>query len=404
MEVLHEIQIETPHTQRYVYIVFNNQNRSYQDYVSADLGSGTIDMPLLKIEYNVDDFTNLKSFQLTGWNSNTHDVIHSLRVDVSAGILFKNLRPYLKLSKHITAKPIGIRDGPVRATALLDVKAKWRGIPLYKTTISVNFYPYSINLPTRFVRESADTLKRFLFLLKQPRIQWALTLHGPTGSHFQFESDRLPGNWFFMQMNSPHHYSNLFFNNTLPPAKEGLISKLLTGSQFDFSIKQIEQQHHLFYGAFTGFPKEAYALNKAIESLKLSEARNLQEIFSKILDQADHSSIKKIDQIFEGTRQSAGVATLQHQIMADLNRIGLQGVARNQLPQLLKNLPNNSFSIVEIIEAIQNNAHINQIDLTKIFYQPLENTLWLIPSAYPFEPNQLSSQLIQGTNINVKNL
>ena len=417
-KILQEIKIQTPEP-CYVYLVENNNQRSSINYLRTSLKKGTLQTPALFLKFNPKNLADIQQAALRQGDGYSKNLLAKLELSASAGILSSLFTTHLSLKDNIEAKPIGVKEGPVRSTFLLRTTIKWIGIPFYHSDFSINFYPYSIKMPSRFASDSLGTLSRFIFLLKNPQAKFNIYLTNLNQGHFHFDSlqnptaycaangrmgpveqqvnaHRLPGDWIYFQNPS----LQALYSNRLPLTENGVFDAFLKGAQFRLTYNNIAPNQARFSVELEGLPKLALKLLPSLSKLQLGSEGHLQKFIDVLLAEQNQRRRHELDEVikaaFAQLRKDQGIRSptaLARLLIADVNKIGISGIDRQTFNQLIHETfarmnKLDDFSIKNQLGDFARLAQQRGIDLTQVSYRAIDNTVWFPPK--PISPSQLS--------------
>lgn len=442
--VLGEIKLETEgHDERYVYLVEGNYERCQSDYVKADLKKGQIETTLIKISYNPQNFLDMSELILksgTDWGQN---IVDNIYVKLSTGLLSENLRFNLDTHKNIKIIPVGVKDGPVRATVLFKGRINYFGMPTpFKTYVNVNFYEQAFKVPSRFTMDSLNTVKYFINFIKRPRIEVAVDMHNLTGGKLSFDNvyspnspekmgvvdnkisgheirmrqQRLPGKWIYFDSNKGW---NVFFSNEMNIKTGGLFDECLDGLRINFVYEDnlsSVTQYEKYPGAeprlgvvLEGIPYEAVDMITSVRKMDFSDVKNLGELIYQLDLMGREGKLKEFDvaanNIVDKLKRKGKVKNKEDLIemfLSDLNQINfnVEGVSRKDINDLIRKA-----LVIELCDDVSNiscGKIINRgialaekkgINLGGLRYVVSDSTLWIPDATGPGGPDEFYRQV-----------
>ncbi|EKF75616.1 hypothetical protein A11A3_02067 [Alcanivorax hongdengensis A-11-3] len=436
--IVEEIRLDSPRNQpRYIYLVRNNPARSRADYVQANLEEGWVQSTLMHMDYNPKDFTEIDKMYPRLGPHKDQSVFDNLYVNISTGILNQNLRVDLDTRKNIKATPVAVHDGPVRASMLVKARIWYAFMPtFFSQKFQVDFYEQSVTIPSRFAIGSMRVLKFFLMFLRDPRIHFALDLHNMDGARVTFQTvygqkrygvvdgkmspfeqtmtrTRLPGDWVYMDSNQGWE---MFFSNHMPVVPGGLFDSFLSGLRMNMFYQddpKATTDYERFAGASPrlgfeseGLPRTAISLMGAIPRLDYADMDSLGEAIVALAAADKDGKFRKYDAIVNEhltEMMKAGQITTVDQLadafIADLDRMNFTGIPRATFNQLIHQ------AIVDTTPAV-NQVHHGKvlarmvelakqqgIDITRLRYATMDNTLWFPAWVGPGGPEDFQWQV-----------
>jgi hypothetical protein len=419
-KIVAEIELVLPNREkRWAYLIENSQCELAADYVKADLPTGRIETTSLLMQYDPANFARVQSITSTLVEPSSGNLLNTLQLTVGAGLVINKLHMQLSLDKNIKAIPIAVHDGSVRASVLLKTQVEMMGMTLYTNFLTVNYYPYSINLPTRFAVNSAQEIRYFLFLLKQPRIDFSLTSHAFQKGYIQFaalpdrvfniphqsvnpnvftlSSKSLPGDWLNLQSKQG---LKVFFYNPLASSNEGVQRYFLQGTQYHLRYKT--NQESVEIGAqLMGLPTSAMDFLAALHNFKIKQVKDFNDALTQLITSQNQNAFKQVDKVIQKIinqlkqqGEPLNVQVLADKIIADISEMGIRGIDTDHLRILIHHtLATQSlehFSFRSLLIALKSQAKLLAIDLSKLTYYPIDNTLWVLPKSNNFVPSELN--------------
>lgn len=437
--ILREIRLDSPRNRpRYAYLVRGNPERSDADYVGADLEQGRIESTVMEMEYNPKNFINVEHAASRIGPYHGENVFDDARVEISTGLLNKNLRVGLDTEDNIRVQPVAIKDGPVRVNMLMKTRIWYLYLPtFFSRQFNLHFYEQAVRVPSRFAIDSVRTLKLFMMFLREPRIEFTMDFHNLEGAEVTFDSvheegkagyvngemsdfeqrmreKRLPGDWLFMDSNKGWQ---LFFSNHLPVERNGLFDAFLEGMEMRMIYednRDSERDGERYPGAMprfglssTGLPRTALKLMNTVPKLEFSDMDSLGEglvALEKAAREddalADYDAVvnEVLQELYEQERIN-NVEELADMFLADLDRMNFKGIPREQFNALIRdsihaavNHParvDHGAVLTDMLRLAEQRA----IDIRAIRYATMDNTLWFPDWVGPGGPTDFHRQV-----------
>lgn len=428
-QILEVLQVGLPEKKSsVVYLVLDNAARASQQYVATDLEKGFLETDSLKLQFDPKEFSQISSIQLKNQLAKlSPNILDAVKLEISTGILNRNVRISAELGKEITLKPLTVVEGPVRATLLLEVRFRFLGLTLHRDQMGLNFYRRSVNVPTRFTTSSLRSARLFLSLLRQPRINLDLefrrlqgaTLHvdsyvtpgqvyrGEIDGHMSpleqaANQETLPGDYIWLSSGQGWH---TVLTNTLPVVPQGLFDSYLKGLDIQVTYNDVVDPSHALHAsvAVEGIPKTALDILFEINRLGLDKTEHLAALLDRIVNRWEAGKLKKFDRINQAViaeRIAQGLIQTPEDyadaFIADMDRISLRGVDRSQLNLAIRGALQ-QFDSLEALQkmtlgstvlALQKQAAALSLDLSKVSRAGLDNTIWFAQARSGVDPLQ----------------
>lgn len=436
--ILREIRLDAPRNNaRYLYLVRDNPERSSADYVQVNLDDGRIESTVVEMEYEPDNFIQMKHAASRFGPHQGENIFDATWLNISTGILNKHLRVGLDTENNIKVTPIAVKDGPVRATMLMQARIYYLHLPtFFSRRFNVNIYEQAVRIPSRFAIDSVRTLKLFMLFLREPRIEFTMDFLNLEGAEVTFDSvyengetgyvdgrmndferrmqnTRLPGDWLFMDSNQGWQ---LFFSNHLPVVPGGLFDSFLEGMEMRMIYednRDSEKEYERHPGAtprfgFTsvGLPKTALDLINAVPKLDFSDMDTLGEAIIA-LEKADREGklddydavVNRVLKRLHKADKITSVEQLADAFMADLNRMNFHGIPREQFNRLVRDAilagveDHTDVSHGAVLRKMIELAGQRDIDVRRIRYATMDNTLWFPDWVGPGGPEDFHWQV-----------
>lgn len=416
-KVLQELIVTTQgHDDRYVYLVVGNDRRSDADYVSLDIETGDLETTYLSMSFNPDNFIELGNITAKVGPAKGKNLVDSVHLEVSTGILNKNLRVKFSSGKNIHVKALAVKDGPIRATNLIETKVKMGLMTVMKDRFNINNYEQAFNMRTRFSGDSYAMAKYASFILKEPEMKFFMDFAGLEGGRISFQSiadageypvidgsmseleyaineRRLPGDWLWI--NSSMGW-DLFLSNQLPVVPGGLFDNFLEGMELNLVYQDgsSDVPGEKYVGGprigvhGRGLPTIALKLMSALKDVPFDEINTFETMLEAFIELDEKGKLKKVDKIIRQVLldlQEKGVITNQQQFadayIRDVSKIGVKGITRADLNEISHAAivaagPLEDFSMGNIMRNIKTIAVEKGVDISKIQYAPRDNTMY----------------------------
>ncbi|MCG8393072.1 MAG: hypothetical protein MI745_08310 [Pseudomonadales bacterium] len=419
--MLEEIRLDSPRNKpRYIYLVRNNSERSRADYVKADLEKGRIETTLMQMDYEPGDFSQIQGMSPRLGPHKDENVFDNIYVNISTGILNQNLRVDLDTDKNIKATPLAVHDGAVRASILVKARIWYAFMPtFFSQKFQVDFHEQSVTIPSRFAIGSVKVLKFFLMFLRDPRIHFAIDFHNLDGARVTFDSvygqgkygvvdgdmspfeetmnaTRLPGDWLHMDSNQGWE---MFFSNHMPVVPDGLFDAFLNGVTMNMFYEDdaaSTTKYERYPGATPrlgfqseGLPRTVIDLIGAIPKLDYQDMESLGEAIVALAEAEKDGAFDKYDKVvnqrlseLKEEGRFTTVDALADAFIADLDRMNFSGIPRPVFNDLIRQAMTDTITQVDqvhhgkVLQRIVELAGERDIDITRLRYATMDNTLW----------------------------
>ncbi len=408
--ILQEIIIRAANQLHYIYLVENDNQRDTIDYIHTNLKTGTIQTPTISFKFSPNNMADVQYIKIRNQNGYTQNLLGKMELSASAGIFSSLFVTKLDLKENIQAVPVGIKDGPVRATILLRTKVKWAGIPLFHTDVSMSYYPYSIKLPSRFSADSLSTLSHFVFLLRNPKVDLNIDLVNLDQGRLYFDSlnntqtyciidgnmspteqrvnqFQLPGDWvYFQQANN----TQALLSSHIPIAENGLVNEFLAASKvnYRFSYQDLSPNKIRFSFHSEGIPQLALKALPTISRLDITTEGNLKKLIDTLLNPKNSDDLATLNDITQEAilqlkqqRRIQSPTALARLLLEDLNHMNISGVNRVRLNQLIyENISRldtlEDLTLKDQFKNMRLLANKYQIDLNQVNYSAIDSAVW----------------------------
>ncbi len=388
----------------------DSTDNGVKDYVAFDPVSGTVFSKNFRLDYNIDDYSDIESFQIIQKNQQlSENLLVDYRFEIQTGILTNLLRVKVNSQKHITAKLLGYKDGPIRVSLLLEVVLRWGGMVLYKDLIVVDHYKNSVKIPARSTALRYRTLNFFAHLLKEPEIQFIGKFSNIIGTKVTIDManskamiidvdgkssegegllDNLAFNARWAWIEGPSNW-RIFFNNTMPVAEDGLIIHYLSGMDFSFYYDELDEHEQSTVGmTVKGLPTEGIVLLGEISKIPLKEIDNFQQLVNAVIELDVDKKLKKFDKLNRRIMTEVLTHTgyenpvkLTKMLIKDLDRMNLSIHDRTDFYDLILEISDSFDSVEEmtlgeIALRLNEGAKARKLPLEQISLDFIENSLW----------------------------
>lgn len=179
-QILHELRFTHEGRTRYAYLLQGNDRRSSADYVSFDAETGKSRNTYYQFVVSPQNFLDFKDFRANVGPTQDQRVLDAIYVELATGVI----SPWPRLSfdsvDNIKAELVRVKDGPVRALALLKLRIVVANIPVFNIWSEVTVYDQGIVLPVSIRIPGGEVLTR---ILNQPRFYLALDFKDIQGGH-----------------------------------------------------------------------------------------------------------------------------------------------------------------------------------------------------------------------------
>lgn len=438
VELWFEIEVTLPqHEVRYVYIARGKTCRSRLDYVSIDAEAARFRSAHYEITADPKNLFNIQSIHAK-WNGNVSDNIwDSLYVKLDSGFVHQNFRAALDTANNIEATVVGVVDGPVRATALVETTIKVANLPLLSMQLNLALYEQAMKFRSRFSGNSFAVAKYVSLVLRDPQFSLFVDFVNLNGATFGV--DRLdarnalplvdgkmsqaeilmntlhfPGRWLWLDSGEGWGF---YLSNVLPFATDGLFIHFAKGVEWQLYYrddrKSIEYQER-FSGAGprfgvvgTGLPPVMLELISALAALDFSQLETIDDLIDGMADLDKQGKLNELNHIISRElkvlKRSGRIRSNQELVRAflkDLDRVGLKGLDRVQLNRLVTTTALaiedfTQFNATEILLQFREEARKEGVDLRKLQYAPRDNTLWMPVSTKPIDADEFYRQTVE---------
>lgn len=150
-KILNEIEIKDSRGNiRYAYIVENNPERSTADYVDMDVDKSKMVSSYYHIEYDPKNFLNFKDVRPHVGTAADQRVIDNIYFELSANVFSKLVKVGMNSARNVRITVLGVKDGPVRATAFIKITIVLAGtVPIFSMNSEISFYEQGMVMPNR---------------------------------------------------------------------------------------------------------------------------------------------------------------------------------------------------------------------------------------------------------------
>ncbi len=424
--ILREIRLDSQqNAPRYAYVVEGNCLRSEADYVHANLKSGSVETAHIKIMCNPKNFTEVKEISTKIGPYYGQNAVDNFYVKMSTGLINEHLRFEMNSMDNIHLIPLGVKDGPVRATILFKARIWYFGMPTpFKDYININFYEQAANVPSRFTLDTITSLRYFLKIIKRPEVEITVDFHNLKGAKFMVQNvydptkadnlavvdnhissierrivaSRLPGEWVYFDSNQGW---NAFFTNQMYIEPGGLIDEYLEGMEVHLiyednldSIKKYEK----YPGAeprigvtTSGIPTQATNVLASLKNMDFKNIETVGELFFELDRIGKRGDLKKLDamsnKVIARMKKKGTIKTKSDFIkiaLQDFKVFTFKGVDPDKFTNIIEkaldmqlndNIDN--FDHGKIVHNIIELSKKEGVDINKLRYAVTDSTVWL---------------------------
>ena len=420
-DILHEIELQSPHNApRYLYLVRDNPERSDVRYVDVDEETGRVRTTVMEMDFNPRNLADIGFIASRFGPHAGENVFDSIHLELSTGILNRNLRVRLDTDSNIRAQPRAVHSGPVRSTMLLRARIWYFGLPtVFRHDFNVQFYEQGIVIPTQFAIESMGALRYLVGLLRDPEMELSVDFRNLEDARVTFDAvyserergivdgymspfeekmnlARMPGDW--LHLDSRRGW-NLFFVNRVPVTEGGLFDSFLDGTRLNMVYRDDPEDtldHQRFRGAdprlgyaTKGLPEPALDLLRAMPRMPgrvntLGEAILYMEERARTrgaLDNYDKATRGVLEELVEAGKLDS-VETLANAFLYDMGRMRFVGLDQDELRELMRDAMLKAIDDPadvrhgKVLTALVALAEERDIDLRRLRFATMENALW----------------------------
>ena len=402
---------------RFAYLVQGNSSRSDARYVHVDLEEGRIESTVVRMDFDPRNLLGISQVHTRIGPHADENVFDNIHINLSTGILNRNLRFSLDSDSNIRVVPRAVAAGPVRNTMLLRVRIWYLGLPtIISQDIHVHFYEQGAVIPIPFAIGSIGSLRHFISLLREPRFELNVDFHQLEGARATFASvyradqrarvdgwmddfevgmnyARMPGDW--LHLDSGRGWQ-MFFINGMPLVEGGLFDQFMAGTDLamvygddrERQSKTMRYQGTLPRLGFrlSGLPAPAIELLAASPKLPgkvsgLGEAIHWLAEDPERLSRYDKAANRMLSQLKDNGMVPDG-KRLAELFIADMGRMHFSGLPRAQLDQLIRDAIEQTVTDVgqvrhgEILARMVTLAKARQIPLQHLRHAHINMALW----------------------------
>lgn len=417
-KILKEIRLEADQsTPRYAYLVKDNPQRSEARYVDVSLDEGRIESTVLKMHFDRRNLLGINHVESRIGPHAGENVFDNIHIALSTGILNRNLRFSLDTENNIRVVPRAVAAGPIRNTMLLRVRIWYLGMPtLVSQDIHAHFYEQGVVIPMPFAVDSVGSLRYFVSLLREPRLDLSVDFHNLDGAKVTFASvwradqqaladyrmsdfevgmnyARMPGDW--LHLDSGRGWQ-MFFVNGMPLVEGGLFDQFMEGSELNMVYRDADDIEGKSIRYNTVLPRIGFRLSglpaPAMELLAASPRmpRRVNTLGEALLWMADDPNrLNRYDEAANRTLsqlKERGLITTAEQLaeafIVDMSRMRFTGLPRDDLDQLMRDAIIDTVTDVgavrhgEIIARMAELAQQRNIRLQDLRQATIDNALW----------------------------
>lgn len=170
---------------RYAYLVENNAERSDANYITANLDESKIVSSFYHIEYDPKNFLIFKDVRPYVGTAADQRVIDNIYFELSAYV-FSKVKVGMNSSRNVRITILGVKDGPVRATAFVKITIVLSGrVPIFSMNSEISFYEQGMVMPNR---TEVGKGAMFVKLFKDPEILMYADMNGLQGGRVSAQS------------------------------------------------------------------------------------------------------------------------------------------------------------------------------------------------------------------------
>lgn len=435
--MLHEIRLTSPrNADRFVYLVSDNPHRSAARYVEMDLDAGTLHTTVMTLDFNPKNLANIQQVTARVGEHADENVFDTLYLNLSTGILNRNLRVNLDTRKNIRALPLGVKQGPVRASVLLRARIWYFGLPtLFSHPLHVHLYEQGAVIPVQLAVSSLGAVKYLLSLLREPEATLTVDLHQLQGARTTFDSawhdrltgvvdgemslyeqslnhHRMPGDW--LMLDSTRGWS-MFFVNRIPITEGGLFDAFLAGSELSMLYlddPSASTDYQQFSGATprlgfraNGLPAPALALLAAAPRMPRS-VNTLGDALLHLEGTAQKGALDEYDRIVSdvlaglvASGRYPTVATLTDAYLHDISRLRFTGIPEPVLEAVFRAAMQRAMTDpatinhAALLSAMKSEAEARGVNLADLRHATMDLALWFPNSPGPDGPKDFYWQV-----------
>lgn len=403
---------------RYAYVMQGQPQRAAADYVKVDLARGTAQTSVADIEWDPSSMAKLKKIAPRVGPSSGKNIVDGVYGEVSTGVLQKNLRFSLNTTDNIRIQAVAMHDGPVRAVLLMKLRIFYAGLPVFHDYVNAALYEQGGSLLTRVRLDSLDSVKYFINLIKEPRIEATIDFANLEGAEVRWQAVhdsaeravvdghmtrvedvmnnvRMPGDWLWMDSKRGWQF---FMSNNFSVEPDGLLDAFLDGMYLHMIY---EDGTHLTrkgeripgggprFGISTrGMPTIVYSLITSFRGIDMSKLKGVEDLIDELIRLEDEGELDRLNQnidlvhkrlISEGRIKT--LDDLAEMLVRDVRRLGFRPDDQAKLVKLARrsvleggNLEH--YRIGHVLKAMKRIAKEEGFDFDKLQFAMLDNALW----------------------------
>lgn len=412
---------------RYAYLVKQAPSKTFNPYISVDMEQGQVRSTVFELDFNPKNLLDVETMVSKVGPEAGQNLLGDLNVKLSTGILSRTLRFSLEVPNNIRALPLGVKDGPVRSTVLIRARVWYMGMPTLLThPLQVQFYEQATNIPIPFDISSISTLRHFVGMLKEPKLDISLQLKhtenanvtfanvfekhqefarvdGQTSSFEQLlNAQRMPGDWLSVDSNKGWGF---LFSHGIPVTEDGLFDQYLEGTEINMVYKEprINGAPTLELG-FQGknLPMTVFDLLKAAPTLP-KRITELGDAFLFYEEQGRNGKLHKYDEIVHNTLKDFAKSNeqLTEAFITDMGRMQYVGMKKEQLNALIRAGLKDTLAIPDpvdhgkVLTALVAEAKKQGVDWADLRFANIPITFWF-PHKLGTEPHKFHQQQAHG--------
>lgn len=373
IEIVRELVLEDANgQQRYAYLVTGNNSRSAARYVNVDVDNGVIETTALNMQFDTRNLLGIHHIASRVGPHAGENVFDNISIALSTGILNANLRFGLDSKKNIRVVPVAASNGPVRNTIILRVRIWYLGLPTLVThDVQMHVYEQGMVIPLPLATESVGSLRHFVSLLKEPRMDIKVDFRNldeaRTTFHSRYDGQqfavvdgkmseyeialnyaRMPGDWLHLDSNRGWQ---LFFVNGVPLQEGGLFDQFLRGTQLNMVYRDnLDLKESTMRGTgvqprlgfrLEGMPRAAVDMLTSAPKVP-NRVTHLGEALMFLADPENHNRFRHYDRAANGVLADLTKdryptpEALADAFINDMRRLNYHGVSRAQLEPLIR--------------------------------------------------------------------
>lgn len=431
-KIITEITLTAPNQQRrYVYLVRQPAPESDFQYVYTDLDKGVLRSTVYEVGFNPKNLLDMHTMLPKMGPQTDLNLLEDIQIHLSTGLLSRNLRFNLQLPNNIRVLPLAVKEGPVRNTIFLRIRVWYLGIPTLLTQhMQVHIYEQGTAIPIPFNISSIASLRHFIGLLKEPKLELHVKVNHLEGATVAFENlysqqgqsatvngkptslktalnqQRMPGDW--LSVDSNQGWSALFTNG-VPIHEGGLFDHYLAGTKIKMVYE--EPNSNTLKLGFEGknLPDIIFELLKTAPKLP----RKTTELGAALVfyeEAGKKGALEKYDDVVNRVVDTftQDKQTLINSFLRDMGRMDYTGMDKEALHNILAASLNNSIAIPQrpldhghILTAMLEEAQRQGEDLERLRFATIPMNLWF-PHKLDGAPDTFFAKQKEGISVQWK--